>query len=1109
MESTLTQITNYLITQSWQIALLAIVVAFLSFLLKNKSAHVRYLLWMIVLAKCLVPPFYNIQLAVLPEQEQIKSSPSEAIDENMTYHYSLPEVIVSEVPLPISTISESVTPKVESQPVVAENKVRYNTRAFLAIIWLAGIAVFAFYFLFNAFRTELWLLKNRKELPEQYKKDIENLFKDYGVTKIPKLWMLDKINQPFVWGLVRGSIYLPTEMTKEKQMKFQISIIGHELSHVIRLDALVNSLQIITQTAFWFHPFAWWTNRKIRTEREKCCDEMTIARLNALPEDYSNAIVELLAAKYERARRIPSLAVAGKVKNIEERIKIMLTPGKKFYKWPGIIAAISVLLIAVITVPTAFVLTSCTNRNIASDNVQEELLKTLNIPFQLDSPITISLGENNFTNPKVFNNPTMKFYKENDKLFADFDITYSSYPKTTWQVILDLLDSYGETIKNIQAQLENSGTIISKAILEKQQVKIDCGKWDDIKNTEAFKFNLESIRSTYNSVIKYNEEIPLSLELEGLDSSSNISLYQAEFTKINDSQTISLKINPAISSWPKSQWEITCALFDKNGNLFGKTGKTIENSGIIIGIPEIRIEDISMLIVSNTDVKFSDVERYEITFEKIIDNAYHDLETVTNEPRPVIRTVNEPNITFTTQVDLNKIDDIIKTNQVWLLPSLEKRRGLIYQYRQEEPYLETIMFDENGNIMSQLQSCKESPNEPTKQLFYQADGTYIRTKYIDTFVRPQIIDIDEQNREMSLIKKDRMVKNLATGLNLDCALTKLARNPEIFLAKIETLDNDTYKLTLNTTSRDAKIFTGTMLTFTSWAYMHDVLYSKSEIIFDAKTNMPLSEKDYSGSTLVASYTFSDYLDSPGGMAPGKINALIPNQKDEQDNSLEMEAVFDFIRSDVWLLQTCHSEFKNGVSSSTGTVNVLPVTGESFEPIEQLLDRIENTEQIFSNLNNAKEGKVVATMLRDKPVPVFARAIWKEEAKGYISDLKDATGYDKPLIGVIEANCQNLDNGTIKFSFTLFSNLYWKEFLTIVSYEIFNTSGKSFRADLPVKIRTEESPREIVTTLEIPYPSDYSFDVDKIAITPKVEKMTTTYHGHGAWITIIDLKVPEL
>ena len=68
MEALLTRIADYLWRQSWQIGLLVLIVALASWALRNRSAHVRYLLWLLVLAKCLAPPLVEVPLAVLPEK---------------------------------------------------------------------------------------------------------------------------------------------------------------------------------------------------------------------------------------------------------------------------------------------------------------------------------------------------------------------------------------------------------------------------------------------------------------------------------------------------------------------------------------------------------------------------------------------------------------------------------------------------------------------------------------------------------------------------------------------------------------------------------------------------------------------------------------------------------------------------------------------------------------------------------------------------------------------------------------------------------------------------------------------------------------------------------
>ncbi|MFC1781833.1 ankyrin repeat domain-containing protein [Planctomycetota bacterium] len=64
------------------------------------------------------------------------------------------------------------------------------------------------------------------------------------------------------------------------------------------------------------------------------------------------------------------MAVAGQVKNIEERINTMLRPGKKFYKRPSVIAIVVLLLVALFTIPIGCALTSRSMTETATE--QEE-----------------------------------------------------------------------------------------------------------------------------------------------------------------------------------------------------------------------------------------------------------------------------------------------------------------------------------------------------------------------------------------------------------------------------------------------------------------------------------------------------------------------------------------------------------------------------------------------------------------------------------------------------------------------------------------------------------------------------------------------------------------
>ena len=210
----------------------------------------------------------------------------------------------------------------------------------------------------KALRTQFWLRGKRKPLPAELRTGIEDLFSGLELKTFPKAWLIEGIGQPFVWGLLRGGIYLPANFVKVNNVEHRRGVLGHELSHVLRFDAAVNLLQVISQAVFWFHPFVWWASKRIRAEREKCCDEMAIACLNARAKDYSRAIVDTLVAEYKSTRPVPSLAVAGPVKNIEERIKTMMRPGKKFHKRPSLPAVAIVVLTALLAVPTTVVLTA-------------------------------------------------------------------------------------------------------------------------------------------------------------------------------------------------------------------------------------------------------------------------------------------------------------------------------------------------------------------------------------------------------------------------------------------------------------------------------------------------------------------------------------------------------------------------------------------------------------------------------------------------------------------------------------------------------------------------------------------------------------------------------
>src|ERR1019366_1043458 len=374
----------------------------------------------------------------------------------------------------------------------------------------------------------------------------------------------------------------------------------------------------------------------------------------------------------------------------------------------------------------------------------------------------------------------------------------------------------------------------------------------------------------------------------------------------------------------------------------------------------------------------------------------------------------------------------LKVNQHWLLPSLEARRGVIYEYRQETPYLESVLFclervlfDPEGNAMVVLEATNESPDKATRQWVWLADGHRITCNEGDRYVATEPRSVAAG----APAPLDRGLQNLAVGLGWGCALPPVAREPGAF--SIESLAADTpdqYRLVAHP-REDERLFAGTMLAFTSWAYMHDVRFDRSEILCDAATQHPLVERDFAGKDeLKGEFFFEDWADDPSGAAPGRIRAVIPYQKDGKDQSLEMDARFQFAKPGLWLLSRVESHFRGAEGGSTGTVSLVTGSAAAFAPITELLARLKTTEQILAAIQAAPEGTVEVRELSSDWKPCALRTSWTKEAQKAADAGRDKS-QPAALIGIHSARLERGPDGTLRICLDGVTTAGWEEFET--------------------------------------------------------------------------------
>jgi len=141
----------------------------------------------------------------------------------------------------------------------------------------------------------------------------------------------ERITVPLTVGWFRREILLPLDWRDWDRVKLD-AVLAHEGEHVRRRDGLIAAIAGINRSIFWFHPLAWWLERRLGLLAELACDEACIAAIGD-PEQYASLLIEMTqVVDVSRGRlREHALAMAGGSR-IGMRIRSILKEGRRFSK---------------------------------------------------------------------------------------------------------------------------------------------------------------------------------------------------------------------------------------------------------------------------------------------------------------------------------------------------------------------------------------------------------------------------------------------------------------------------------------------------------------------------------------------------------------------------------------------------------------------------------------------------------------------------------------------------------------------------------------------------------------------------------------------------------
>ena len=165
--------------------------------------------------------------------------------------------------------------------------------AILAGIWSIGAMVFLLRILIGYFKI-FQVVNNASSASRIWKERLEDLVKKIGINEQIILKTTTKSAVPFIWGFSKPAIIIPIMYFTRLNPREIDGILLHELAHIKKYDFVINFLQLVTESLFFYHPAIWWLGYHTRMQREFRCD--------ALVSKHTKDLSSYLHALYQAAQ---------------------------------------------------------------------------------------------------------------------------------------------------------------------------------------------------------------------------------------------------------------------------------------------------------------------------------------------------------------------------------------------------------------------------------------------------------------------------------------------------------------------------------------------------------------------------------------------------------------------------------------------------------------------------------------------------------------------------------------------------------------------------------------------------------------------------------------
>jgi len=227
-------------------------------------------------------------------------------------------------------------------------KARANS---VALIWMLGFSVVLGWMVVGRIRLRRigrmsWALNG-----DDWTQILRDECRAAGVSESVQLCSSPVVSTPLTWGWRAPVILLPEDAIDWPEDHRRI-VLRHELAHVARNDALSQLFAGLACALYWFHPIVWFTERRMRAECERACDDRVVSQGTPAAEYAAHLLEVARSARAFGAPGFLSVAMA-RPSQLEGRLLAVLNGSRQRVAMSRAARPVAIALSLLILLPLA------------------------------------------------------------------------------------------------------------------------------------------------------------------------------------------------------------------------------------------------------------------------------------------------------------------------------------------------------------------------------------------------------------------------------------------------------------------------------------------------------------------------------------------------------------------------------------------------------------------------------------------------------------------------------------------------------------------------------------------------------------------------------------